>query len=95
MPEPRPSVKWFAEQMETKLRENDKRKPGWDMQHSSLVILLGKLYEEVGELTEVVMTPVANSTDDLIRECADVANVAHMLADYVRGCPDGPRGQGK
>ena len=42
----RPSVRWFAEQMELQLREND-HKPGW--KHASKAHLYGRLREETLE----------------------------------------------
>ena len=81
----RKSVKWFAEGMEEVLKEND-----WKDHWSSfgLNYLYGRLNEEVGELessippSEDLLTPRA--LDVIIKECHDVANFAHMIADNAR-----------
>ncbi len=75
----RPSVAWFAEQMEAKLREND-HKAGWLTQHP--VILLDLLRGEVRELRNAVGDNLKTlDSDEVVREAADVANFAMMIAD--------------
>ena len=74
----RTSVNWFAEQMELKLRDND-HKGGWaSCEHSWL---LDRLKQEVGEL-EKALDQVDNQ-ENVIKEAADVANFALMIADLA------------
>jgi NTP pyrophosphatase (non-canonical NTP hydrolase) len=74
----RTSVNWFARNMELKLREND-YKGGWDKcEHSWL---LSRLKQEVTEL-EKALNQVDNQ-ENVIREAADVANFALMIADLA------------
>lgn len=73
--EPRGEVTWFAQQMEAKLREND-WKGGW--KDCRIQYLFEKLDEEVHELS------VCISNEEVIKEAADVANVAMMIADIAR-----------
>lgn len=74
----RTSVNWFAEQMELKLRDND-HKGGWARcEHSWL---LDRLKQEVGEL-EKALDQVDNQ-ENVIKEAADVANFALMIADLA------------
>lgn len=86
----RPEVAWFGELMEEKLRTND-YKGGW--KECSLLWLLAKLSEEIGELSERIMglyTPDGqilrgdyHDAQLIEREAADVGNVAMMIADLV------------
>lgn len=74
----RPAVKWFAEQMELRLRRND-HKGGWsNCTHS---YLKRRLRNEVSEL-EHELTLVENN-EMVIHEAADVANFAMMIADIA------------
>ncbi len=83
----------FAALMEAKLQEND-HKGGW--KECSSLWLQTKLTEEVGELGRLLvklhapegapyMVIEANEEDvkAAMRECADVANVAMMIADVL------------
>ncbi|MGE7271378.1 hypothetical protein ACQKK5_07950 [Brevibacillus panacihumi] len=70
----RSEVTWFAEEMEKKLREND-HKGGWE--DCDILWLYGRLLEEVDELA-------AAEGDDIVREAADVANFAMMIAHLSR-----------
>ena len=72
-------VQWFAAHMEKKLREND-HKPGWF--RDSHFALLRRLREEVEELAEATMAQ--DSSDQIVKEAADVANFAMMIADNAR-----------
>ncbi len=74
----RESVQWFAEQMERKLQEND-CKGGWGLAGNEY--LLARLREETVELGKAL---VASSRAPVIREAADVANFAMMIADHMR-----------
>lgn len=73
----RPSVNWFAEKMELKLREND-HKGGWE--HCSPHWLLDRLKQEVLELENAISSSDAN---EITKEAADVANFALMIADTI------------
>jgi hypothetical protein len=75
----RPSVQWFAEQMEITLRVHD-HKGGWaDCDNE---YLMGRLREESQELRACL--EVGDSSGRIIRESADVANFAMMIADNTR-----------
>ena len=81
----RPVVRAFAEAMELKLREND-HKPGW--KDDDPEILVDRLMEEVGELQYEVEGLSSNrewpgEREKVLREAADVANFAMMVADVV------------
>ncbi|ARF70707.1 hypothetical protein B7C51_24855 (plasmid) [Paenibacillus larvae subsp. pulvifaciens] len=75
----RPEVQWFAEQMELKLREND-HKGGWAdclIEH-----LLRQVPREYRELLKALLWD--DLPDEVIREAADIANYAMMIADRHR-----------
>ena len=82
----RPAVIGFAVEMERQLREHDdaKGRDGW------LVIppagLLAKLIEEVGEVGKLLLQPTV-PREELKEECADVGNIAMMIADRLAGFP--------
>ncbi|MCM3141688.1 hypothetical protein [Brevibacillus sp. MER 51] len=78
---PREQVRWFAGQMEAKLQEND-HKGGWEK--CQFPFLYRRLIEEVQEL-RVTYDDQSKSLEDMIRESADVANFAMMIADKARG----------
>jgi len=71
----REPVKWFAQQMEQQLKAND-HKGGWD--NCSMQYLLERLEEETHELT------ACSNEEQVIQECADIANFAMMIADQAR-----------
>jgi hypothetical protein len=75
----RPTLKWFAEQMETKLQEND-YKHGWE--NCTTSYLIGRLDEELNELKAGL---VKGSPSQIVAEAADVANIAMMIADNNKG----------
>lgn len=93
----RPAVMRFAAAMELKLRQNDK-KGGWD--RCSYRYLLCRLKEEVQELDQCFSKPDSRSDsigmdfgtqpigripiEEIIGECADVANFAMMIADNLQ-----------
>lgn len=81
--EVRESVKWFSEQMETKLRENDK-KGGWD--NCNIYWIIKRINEETNELLNAVdlHRDLGATKENIIREAADVANFAMMIADIAR-----------
>ena len=79
---PRPDVQWFALEMERALRAND-HKGGW--WNSANGWLLRRLGQEVRELRRAMRQRSSEVGDAaLIREAADVANLAMMIADNVR-----------
>jgi NTP pyrophosphatase (non-canonical NTP hydrolase) len=71
------SVAWFTEQMEQKLKEN-RHKGGWSK--CERWWLIKRLKEEVYELDLSMGRHLSNS-EEIIREAADVANFAMMIAD--------------
>ena len=85
----REPVRWFAEQMERKLKAND-HKSHW--RESDVVWLFERMQDERIELWEAfkptrpfgcfVDTP--NDVERVIDEAADVANFAMMIADKAR-----------
>ena len=86
---PREPVRWFAEQMEQKLREYDasRGKRGWvdDIGPGGPEEMLEFLFERLrDEIDEVDRAMGDASTKNIIRECADVANFAMMIADIAR-----------
>jgi len=78
----RDSVKWFASQMERKLKNHDDR-PGWEDQ--SIRWLYERLDEETGELLREINRLLENwsktNIQRVVSEAADVANFAMMIAD--------------
>ncbi|PEP86132.1 hypothetical protein [Bacillus pseudomycoides] len=79
----RAEVKWFAEQMESKLQEND-HKGGW--KQCGKYWLFERMQEEMTELLQELslFSNDAENEDRVIKECADIANFAMMIADKVR-----------
>ena len=72
----RPVIHWFAVEMERKLRANDGRKGDWrNVQTNEL---LDGLRSELRELVNMAYT---GRVEDIVSECADVANYAMMIAD--------------
>ena len=85
MLELRPEVAAFAQAMEAQLRAND-HKPGW--RGDSPEILMRRLYEEAGELRRCVVCREPWSAEEaarVLKEAADVANFAMMVADVCGG----------
>ncbi|GIQ63546.1 hypothetical protein PACILC2_21140 [Paenibacillus cisolokensis] len=79
----RSEVQWFAQQMEAKLRDND-HKGGWE--NESLLWLYMRMIEEVEEVKAEIKAAFDREIDynKIIREAADVANFAMMIADNAR-----------
>jgi hypothetical protein len=77
--EPRPALKWFAQQMEAKLRACD-YKGGWDA--LSFGQLFSMLRDEARELWDVIF--YTGFEPEIIEEAADVANFCMMIADIAR-----------
>jgi len=78
----RAEVKWFAEQMESKLQEND-HKGGW--KDCDCYWLLNRAKEECLELLHElnVHRDLGGNKEKIIKECSDVANFVMMIADKV------------
>jgi phosphoribosyl-ATP pyrophosphohydrolase len=75
-------IRDFTVDMEKKLAENRHKgnREGWintDYQH-----LFNKLLAETEELQEVL---IYKDKDEIISECADIANFAMMIADKAKG----------
>lgn len=73
----RPSVTWFAQEMETVLQAND-HKGGWE--DCTLPYLTERLIQETGELVVALMEDDP-AVFDVVKECADIANFAMMIAE--------------
>ena len=75
-------VQWFAEQMELALRDND-WKGGW--QADPQLSLLHRIRQETTELQRCLLPRIYGGNPKLvIREAADIANFAMMIADNDR-----------
>ena len=70
----RPSVMWFAKEMENKLKQNN-HKGGWGVLTKEM--LFERLQDEVEELKEAI----EESSENAIYESCDVANFSMMIAD--------------
>ncbi len=86
---PRGSVKWFAEEMERELRNND-HKSGWE--NSNPRDLIPRIEGETRELVLLAHDLKLGTAREkispeqkkkLISECADIANFAMMVADII------------
>lgn len=75
----RNSVLWFAQKMETKLRENE-YKPDW--RNQTQLYLFGYLQGEIKELGEQIHLDQSDS-GRVIEEAVDVGNLAMMIADNM------------
>ncbi len=71
------TLEWFLFRCAEKLNEYP-HKPDWSMH--SYPYLLMKLK---GEVEELDISLQEDSPDEIIRECADVANFAMMIADNI------------
>ncbi|MCG8400087.1 MAG: hypothetical protein MJA84_00655 [Firmicutes bacterium] len=76
----REEVRWFTRLMEERLQAND-HKGGWE--NCSLEWLVIKLTEEVGEVAALICKHDL-CREKIIKEAADVANMAMMIADQAR-----------
>jgi len=75
----RNAVLEFMEEMHAKLRKN-RHKAHWST--VSQAYLFARVDEEMRELAHALLS---GSPDEIINECADVANFAMMIADNARG----------
>lgn len=74
---PRPSLRRFVYEMERRLLAND-HKGGW--RGCEELWLMLRLMEEVGELAHALNV---GGAAHIVREAADVANLAMMIADNL------------
>lgn len=85
---PRDTVQWFSVKMENRLRKND-HKGGWDRENGDFLSdKLKEEFEEVQELLkklnfDIILIKNKRTRTKLINECADLANIAMMIADNV------------
>jgi biopolymer transport protein ExbB/TolQ len=79
------SVELFASDMRRKLRKNSHKK-SWQDPEVSVWYLFDRLEEEVEELHKALGKGLPAT--ETIDECADVGNMAMMIADKVRNVPD-------
>lgn len=100
----RPVIKWFAEQIEEKVAENDGKKQNWRDQtprdlflhlKSEFLELEDELFPEceLNQATGEFRDPM-NRTERvkrIRRECADIGGIAMMIADWH--CREVPRDQ--
>ena len=75
----REPVKWFTQQMEMKLREND-HKGSW--RTCTDLYFITRLWEEFEELADAINNK--ESKENIIKECAEISNLAMMIADNAR-----------
>ena len=77
----RAEVRWFAQQMELQLRAND-WKGGWH--NDGLAPLYGMLCQETHELAYAIFPRCEEEAERIVKEAADVANFAMMIADNAQ-----------
>lgn len=82
----RPTLSWFVKLMEEKLAKHDDTRgyEGWrkaDPSNLYLNWLMGELDELRYAMFDFVQGKA--TADDVIGECVDVGNMAHMLADLM------------
>lgn len=83
----REPVRWFAGKMEEALQRND-HKGGW--QNEYLWVLLHRIDEELAELYKAAFQiEHSGPLENVIKEAADVANFAMMIADVARQALEG------
>jgi NTP pyrophosphatase (non-canonical NTP hydrolase) len=74
------SIDLFAADMRRKMRANS-HKPHWSQ--VSFDHLFSRLREEMSELEQAFMSGAV--WNEVVDECADVGNIAMMIADKMRG----------
>jgi len=75
----RPVIEWFTGMMWSKLQQNTKKVHWKKLSYNELFKML------VAELVELNDAHGRNEPNEEVLECADVANIAMMLADKARG----------
>lgn len=82
----RPSIEFAAAAMEDKLQKND-HKGAWENPTINIWHLFDRMKEEVAELEITLALYQADSDlesiNNVISECADVCNFAHMIMSKV------------
>ncbi len=82
----RESVQWFAAEMELQLSKHDEER-GESWKKHGVLGLFEHLEREVTELKVAIQEAIKNFEIDpeyVIEECADVGNLAMMIADVTR-----------
>ena len=82
----RESVKWFAEIMEQTLQKHDEARGSDGWLNADVDWLFERLQQEASELEEKIIKYdyIKSEALPIIKECADIANFAMMIADNVR-----------
>ena len=82
----RESVKWFAGIMEQTLQKHDENKGSDGWLSCDVLSMFEDLKKEVDELEKLIIKYDYVKSEELliIKECADIANFAMMIADIVR-----------
>lgn len=77
---PRQVVKWFSEQMEKKLQENDHKKSWTEYEDDYLIT---RMEQEMDELMKAIIDLKygKGSPEEVIKEAADVSNISMFIAD--------------
>ena len=79
------AVPWFSREMESELTKHVDR-PGW--KREAFNFLYGRLCEEVIELDKALFENGRairkKNSKQIVKECADVANFAMMIADNIK-----------
>jgi NTP pyrophosphatase (non-canonical NTP hydrolase) len=85
-------VRWFAEEMEKKLQEND-HKVHWS--DCDMDYLMSRTEQELDELLKAIVDLKfgIGTSEDVIKEAADVANFVMMIADNSRENSSTDRGK--
>lgn len=76
-----PRLNWFVDQMKAKLSKPENQAKG-EWRDSDIPQLLDHLEDELDEMYSAIAEE--KPTDDILAECADVANLAMMVADKVK-----------
>ena len=71
------NLKWFKEIMESKMMKHEEEDPT-DINYKGLMIWLKDEIDELGQALQF------ESRENVIKECADVANMAYFIADKVK-----------
>src|SRR5688572_30686483 len=88
MAEVLPVLSWFRGRMEAKLKQHERKQfwrtaPDFDV-HVARRRLRDEYIELVKAYADYRFMPNKDHAEELIKECADVANFAMMIADLVR-----------
>ena len=78
---------WFIEKMRSKLAVSKNLAKG-DWRSMTDNYLIRRIDDEVAELKVELFDVARTDPERIIKECADVANFAFMLADWVQAHPE-------